>query len=287
MRWAEAWTSRLGGLDRRGLLVTAELVLVLLLAAQGGRIVWSVIEGPAPRAAASARPVAAPVDRSILSRFDPFAPAGAGDELVGVGGEAQAHRLFGVQVDGARSVAIISTSDGQQVSVGVGEPLEAGLILQSVSPDHVILLKGGRSVRLAFEEPRAGPPAGAPSPAAPGAAGGALAAQAIAAPPRRSVGQTPAPPRIDPAALMAQTTLTPRLRGLAVDGFTVTARDDGAALRSAGLQSGDVILSVNGADLDSVGAVKELAGRLRSASSAEIRYQRNRQILTTRIGAAP
>ena len=33
---------------------------------------------------------------------------------------------------------------------------------------------------------------------------------------------------------------------LAMDGFTVIARGDGRTLRSAGLQSGDVLLAVNG-----------------------------------------
>ena len=77
--------------------------------------------------------------------------------------------------------------------------------------------------------------------------------------------------------------LRPRMKGLSIDGFTVSAGGDGSALRAAGLQSGDVILAVNGTELNSLGAVNALRTQLPQATSAEIRYERNGQVRTTTI----
>ncbi|MNT86554.1 hypothetical protein D3C72_2268530 [compost metagenome] len=82
---------------------------------------------------------------------------------------------------------------------------------------------------------------------------------------------------------MAQASLRPRMDGLRIKGFTLAARGDGAALRAAGLQSGDVILAVNGAELNSLQGLSQLSGELSGSSAAEIRFERNGQVQTTTI----
>ena len=266
-----------------------ELTLVVLLAMQTGHIGYTLWEAAPSDVGAAAPGPRLSVDRSILTRFDAFSPPPSGSEDVVIGGGDSPLRLFGVQVEGDRSVAIIGGADGQQMSVAVGEPVEPGLVLRSVAVDHVVLARGPVTIRLAFGDPA---PAAT---AAPRSSGQRAISPAQPAPPRAvggrvfrappGAGQSPAAATIDPAALMAQTTLRPRLQGLGVNGFTVTAKDDGTALRAAGLQSGDIILSVNGTELNSLDAARQLGEQLKSAASAEIRYQRNGQIRSTHVRA--
>ena len=90
---------------------------------------------------------------------------------------------------------------------------------------------------------------------------------------------------VDPPAV-AQASLRPRMRGLGINGFTVSAAGDGAALKAAGLQSGDVILAVNGAELNSLDRIADLRRDLANSPTAEIRYERGGQVRTTTIRTA-
>lgn len=265
------------------------MTLAVLLVMQAGRTGYMLWDATPADMGAPAPPPTPPIDRSILTRFDAFSPPAHEGGDIAIGGEDSPLRLFGVQVEGDRSVAIIGASDGRQMSVAIGEPVEPGLVLRSVAVDNVVLTRGSVRIRLAFGEAapaatattrQAGQQAISPvQPPPPGAVGD----RAFRAAP--GAGQSPTAAVIDPAALMAQTTLRPRLQGLGVNGFTVTAKDDGAALRAAGLQSGDVILSVNGTDLNSLDAARQLGEQLKSAASADIRYQRNGQIRSTQVRA--
>jgi general secretion pathway protein C len=92
---------------------------------------------------------------------------------------------------------------------------------------------------------------------------------------------------VDPQRLMAQASLRPRIQGLGVNGFTVSSAGNASELRAAGLQAGDVILSVNGTALNSPQAIGALRGQLASAPSAEIQYERNGEMRTTTIRTRP
>lgn len=260
-----------------------EIALALALTVQLGQLVWIVIEPRAgTTAAASAGPDAAPADYSIFQRFDAFFRTGelsSLDEATAAGSSQM--RLYGVRAGGAGGgSAIIGLADGRQVSVGVGEEVEPGLILQSVGSDHVTLARGGSVTRLVFSDIPVGaapPPPPPPGPQTMGPDSG----PGGAAPP---VGPAAAsPPRVDPARLMAQASLRPRMQGLRVNGFTVSAAGDGAALKAAGLQSGDVILAVNGTALDSLDRIAGLRSQLANSTSAEIRFERGGAEQTTTI----
>lgn len=280
---------------RPGTRVAAEAVLALLLLVQVGRMAIDLASRPSAPPPAPGEASAPEVDLSVLSRFDPFSPPSLDAAEPGSDGTAGALRLFGVQVDGDRSFAIVAGSDGRQVTVGLGEPVEAGLVLKSVGPDHAVLLRDSRPVRLTLGEAMAAgqqtsgpgsPPSGqrAISPAQPpppGVPAGAGRSAGIGSIPVRPAAAPAARP--DPAALIAGTTFTPRIRGLGVNGVTVTSRDDGTALRAVGLQSGDVILSVNGVSLNSLDAVRSV-GRQINSGSADIRYQRGDEVRTARLG---
>ena len=258
-----------------------EIALALLLAVQLGRLVWIVAE---PQNAAAATTVASapikPVDFSVFQRFDAFFRTGGQSSLAeaSAAGSGQM-RLYGLRSDGAGGgSAIIGLADGRQVSVGLGEEVEPGLVLRGVGPDHVTLARGSSVSRLIFSDvplgvaPPPPPPPGpqtvtpTPAPTAPVAATAAAGAS------------------VDPARLMAQAGLRPRMRGARLDGFTVSGAGDPAVLRAAGLRAGDVILAVNGQPLDSLERISALRGRLANSSVAEIRYERDGQVQTSTIG---
>jgi len=257
-----------------------EIALGLALAVQLGQLVWIVVQPRAEAAAtATIRPEVSAPDYSVFQRFDAFFRTGDLSSLAEAtaAGSSQM-RLFGVRAGGSGGgSAIIGLADGRQVSVGVGEEVEPGLILQSVGQDHVTLARGGSITRLIFSDTPVGaapppPPPPGPQTVAPPAEAAPAVAPAVAA-----------GPRVDPARLMAQASLRPRMQGLRVNGFTVSAGGDGSALKAAGLQSGDVILAVNGTSLDSLDRIAGLRGQLSNAASAEIRFERGGAVQTTTI----
>ncbi|PZO07585.1 MAG: general secretion pathway protein [Alphaproteobacteria bacterium] len=271
---------------RRGI----EIGLALVLLVQVARLVWVFLVSPTDSIAGPVTaPEAAAPDYSIFQRFDAFFRTGAPGAL----GEATAQgssqmRLYGVRADGSgNGSAIIGLADGRQVSVGVGEEIEPGLILRSVASDHVVMARGGSLTRLMFTELPMGAAAPPPPPTeqqvvtpqgtAPADAGAAVAPASAT---------VPSGPSVDPARLMAQAGLRPRMQGLGINGFTVSGAGDGSALAAAGLRSGDVILAVNGQPLDSPARIAGLRGQLSNSTSAEIRFERNgvEQTSTIRTG---
>jgi len=251
-----------------------ETGLALILIVQLGRLVWIAVEPVDVPAAAVTRRQAQPVDYSVLQRFDAFFRTGAQSSLAEdtASGSSQM-RLFGLRSDGAGGgSAIIGLADGRQLSVAVGETIEPGLILHSVGSDHVVVARGGSLSRLIFSELPVGAATPPPPPPVP-----------------QTVTPTPEPASalaavsVDPARLMTEASLRPRMQGLKINGFTVSSRGDSPALTAAGLQSGDVILAINGQTLDRPDRIAALRGQLADAASAEIRFERNGAVQTTTI----
>ena len=150
---------------RRGV----EAALVLILAVQAGRLVWLFLE-PAPTPSPVAAPPAAPpVDPSVFERFDAFFRTGGQGSLAeATAAGASQMRLYGVRSDGGGGgSAIIGLADGRQVSVAVGEPVEPGLVLQTVAADHVVLARGASLTRLIFSDVPAGIAPSPPPPSTP------------------------------------------------------------------------------------------------------------------------
>ncbi len=253
-------------------LVEAALGLILLI--QVGRLVWLFL-APAPAVQMAEAAPAQPVDMGVLTRFDAFFRTGAASSLAGASGaEASQLRLFGVRAGGeGGGSAIIGLADGRQLSVGVGEEVEPGLVLREVGPDFVTLGRGQSLSRLTFTDT---PTGAAPPPPPPSTD------QVVTPSPAASPGAV-----VDPQRLMAQASLRPRIQGLGVNGFTVSSAGNASELRAAGLQAGDVILSVNGTALNSPQAIGALRGQLADAPSAELQYERNGETRTTTIRTRP
>lgn len=250
--------------DRARLAVEALLALAILV--QIVILIWRLFVP----AAEITGPAAPKTDLSVLSRFDAFFRTGEASSLAEVtAAGSEQYRLFGVRAGGPDGgSAIIGLPDGRQVSVGVGEEIEPGLTLTEVGPDHAVVSRNGSPSRITFGEI----PVGAAPPPPP--------------PPTEQVvtPQTaPAATTVDPQALMAEASLRPRMRGMAVTGFTVSAAGQTPALAAAGLQPGDVITAIDGVPLDGLGRINELRTRLQRAPQAEIRFERNGQTRTTTI----
>ncbi|MES2834704.1 MAG: type II secretion system protein N [Pseudomonadota bacterium] len=249
--------------DRARLFV--EGLLVCLIAVQVVVLVWRL----AMPAAEAAAPPAPRADLSVLSRFDAFFRTGEASSLAEVtAAGSEQFRLFGVRAGGpGGGSAIIGLPDGRQVSVGVGDEIEPGLTLTEVGPDHAVVSRNGSPSRITFGEVPVGAAAPPPPPTT----------EQVVTP------QSSAAATVDPQALMAEASLRPRMRGLAVTGFTVNASGQTPALAAAGLQPGDVITSIDGVPLDGLGRLNELRTRLSRAPQAEIRFERNGQPRTTTI----
>jgi len=254
-----------------------ELALVAALLVQSGRLVWTLV---APRAGATPISVAmpaTPVDRSVFQRFDAFFRTGSRGSFDGdIASGSSQMRLFGVRAGGAGGgSAIIGFADGRQVSVGLGEEVEPGLVLRSVGTDHVTLARGASITRLVFTEAPMG--AAPPPPPPPG--------PQVVAPPATAAVAAATGPVVDPAPLMGA--LRPRMQGLGLNGFTISDGADRSALAAAGLQPGDVILSVNDTDLTGPAQLATLRRQLSSATSARIRFERDGAVQTTTIRTGP
>lgn len=132
------------------MLLALELLLLLVVATQGARLIWIVAAPKAPAAA----PVAIQktrADPGVLASFDAFGVSG-GVSAVSGGQGAGEFRLFGVRAGGGGASAIIAGPDGVQKAFAVGEQVAEGVILASVAADHVELSRNGARSTLSFPE---------------------------------------------------------------------------------------------------------------------------------------
>ncbi|MBU2166428.1 MAG: general secretion pathway protein [Alphaproteobacteria bacterium] len=242
------------------------------------QIVRLVLLFMAPDTGARAAEVVTAPDTGVLSRFDAFFHTGARSSLAEItNAGSEQLRLFGVRAGvGGGGSAILGLPDGTQLSVGVGEEIQPGLVLRAVAQDHVTVARGASLSRIDFGEIPVGAASAPPPPTTP----------QVVAPPRPAPAAAEAAV-IDPARLMAEAGLRPRMQGLSVNGFTVTARGQSAQLQAAGLRAGDVILSVNGIALDGPSAINRLRTDLAEAPEAVIRFERDGAPQTTTVRTRP
>lgn len=206
-----------------------QAVLALALAVQAGRLLWIALgplEGTRASVVATA-PADAPAPPPLAARSDAFYPRPTD------GAEATGYALLGVRVAGDGGSAILAKG-GKQVAYAAGDAVAPGITLAEVASDHVLLRAGGRDHRVALARPAASTlPAPRPLP--------------VGAPPARQAGAGPA---LDPRRLLTETGLRPQRGDGGAGGYTVVPRGNETLLHQAGLQAGDVLLSVNGRPLD-------------------------------------
>lgn len=143
----------------------AELLLLVLIAVQCARLFWGVLTplGPVGDYKALDR-IRAASPGPALGSFDPFfrqAPGAQAPATV----TALDIRLFGVtgnQATGGGS-AIISTANGEQRSVPVGEEIMPGVTLVGIGFDYVTIGRNGATEQLYLDQTPAAAPGTAPA----------------------------------------------------------------------------------------------------------------------------
>jgi len=258
MRWqAKARAERLlVRLPRLTFPTVLELILLALIAVQAARLFWILLTpvDPVGEWKSPASLAALPASGGALGSFDPFfrLSEGGGAPAVVTGLNLT---LFGVREDRAtgRGSAIIALPDGTQRSFAVGEEIMPGVTLAEVGFDSVTINRSGAPEQI-FLDQSAAAPASATAPVA-----GPSAPAVVAATPPAQAPQNATPP------LPVQ--LQPRMNNSQITGLAVSPGGDGGqAFRAAGLQPGDVIVSVNGQRVTSAeqaeGLVRQSSGQV-------------------------
>jgi general secretion pathway protein C len=256
---------------RGGLTATAEFVGLSALGVSLAALMWTVA-APKGAVAAPAADEVSGSDRSgalavrLSSIEDPFARGGT--VAAASAAEASGFVLHATRMmkDGY-GTAILSPSGGQQGAYAVGEEIAPGVMLATVGADHVEIDVGGRRMRLTF------PGAGA-APALQMA--GSLPADYSAAAKSATV------PSVSSSTL-GGLPLQPVSRNGQPAGFEVMPHANGGVLAAAGLKPGDILISINGVSATSAD-LSAYRAQLLSGQSVEIRFERDGQILTARLG---
>ncbi|MDQ8755668.1 type II secretion system protein N [Sphingosinicella sp. LHD-64] len=237
MRWqvnprAERLLARL---PRVTVFTALELILLALLAVQAARLVWALVTpvGPIgdwkPPSTLAAAPAA-----GALGDFDPFFRLTDTAPAVVTGLNLQ---LFGVREDRAtgRGSAIIALPDGSQRSFLVGEEIMPGVTLAEVGFDSVTIDRTGTREQIFLDQSQPVPTGAGGQPTQP------------APPPQSNAPVQPVPTVNAAPTASVPLNFDPRVGESGVTGLIVTPGGDGGrAFRAAGLQPGDVIVSVNG-----------------------------------------
>jgi hypothetical protein len=192
---------------------------------------------PVPKAG----PVSIPPEERIAPAIAPASsvPAVSAEGLV----------LYGVSGARGSAAAIIGSRLGGQRVVAVGKDYRPGLRLAEVGADYAILAYGAQQARLELSRFAAG---GSARPAA----------------------SLPAEEEQKIEAAVLRNILKPVMAKDRVGGYALRPGESLPQLIRAGLQPGDVILSVNGSQLDEE-RMGELAWQMGNAARTEFVFMRN------------
>lgn len=210
--------------------------------------VWVLRGSPAEDAAPVVAPAALPVPEATSAPqiAAPSPPVTAAPSLAGL-------KLRGLIVrPGSPSAAIIETADGQQRLVRSGGQVTPGVSVESVGGSGVVIVAGGQRQTLAFDA--------------------GLAARADSAPPAVQPGSTRPS---DATSADYRIGLKAQKSGATTRGYAVVDISRLPLLRRAGLQAGDIIVSINGSGLQSDEKLIELPQEIRSNTSVEVIFERD------------
>lgn len=251
----------------------AELVLLGALAVQCARLVWTVVTPVSPlgewRPAGVVLP-AAPGD--VLRGFDPFFRISGVPEQGGAGVVTSLQlTLFGTRIDEAtgQGSAILAGPDNVQKSVAVGEEVMPGVVLRSVSFDHVTVERSGGAREDLFLDQSAGAATSAPVPGE---------AEQLAAPPSTS--------GITVQQFQREIGFVPRVEGGRISGLVVRPAGSGAAFRAAGLREGDIVTEIGGRAVQGPDDIERLATQYADGGAIAITVERGGRSLPLSIQVA-
>ncbi|MDQ6999028.1 MAG: type II secretion system protein N [Mariprofundus sp.] len=180
-------------------------------------------------------------------------------------------KLLGTVVAGKSSAAIIAIRTGVEEQVFfINDTIQPGVILQTVEADAIIVNQGGSLQRISLEQ------------------GDKLTSTTIAnAIPPAPMRLAPTPPvhklmdrnqlqrqLQDFPTLLSQARATPHFANGKVNGFSVNDIVRGSLYQQAGLQNGDIILSINGEKITGTQQAMSIYSKLKSSPSLELQLIR-------------
>jgi len=210
------------------------LISLLLRGGGGGEAPQRPIDAVAPVAPPSPPTYATPPRPAPIPAASPPMPAADVSQL----------KLYGLLASGA----VIGYANGGQRLVPIGREALPGLTLVRVEQNHAIFQGAGGEVRLGFD-------------------GIAAAAPGMAAPP------VPAVPGGREETLRYRLGLAPRVVSNQINGYTVRSNVEMPALARAGIRPGDVIVSVNGREMNEQ-LLQDLARVVASPAGARFEVER-------------
>ena len=262
-------------LPRTGWFTVLEIILIAVLAVQCARLVWAVATPVGPvgewQSDAGVPALAAP-DMDLLETFDPFFRLEGNARVVVTDLDL---RLFGVRMDEAsgRGSAIIALPNGEQDSFSVGDEIMPGVMLEAVDFDFVSISRNGSSEQIFLDQSSSSPSPQANMPAA----ASRTQLPTVSTPARSASTQ-----RIAPSALAAGTQISPRREGNRLTGIILQPSGGNAdALRAAGFEPGDVIVSINGERVQDMGQAVTFANNL-GTGDRFVQVERNGETISFR-----
>ncbi len=285
---------------RASIEVTATVLAAWMIAP----VVWGLVYGPqhgtppntpvqfaAPASAADA-------DMEIFARFNPFdrtlGPARGTATQTANADTAVAPEtslkltLFGLRMeDGGSGSAIIQKPNGQQGRFSVGDSIIDGVRLRKIHPTWVEITREGRAESLFFkgdtsarrravrQNPAAQTPVRAVAQSRQAATG--------AAPTTRPDRRTPRLTEDDIHTLFANTAMEPRLKGNTITGWTLSPQGSDTVFRTAGLEAGDVLVSINGVTLTAPEDFSTILDQLKGAERLDMLVEREGAPQTLRL----
>lgn len=291
---ADTALERLSQIERPARLVV-EIALVIALALLAARLVWVIASPTESVAKYTERPLPSPMrgtsdalaitaDRSLLATTNPFSQGEADPVIENVPETSLNLKLIGLRMStegGEASNAMIRTPNGTAENFQVGDELLAGVTLERILSDRVLinrdgasetLMLSGRSAGLSVitDDTRTMPPEAATvgegdRPSAPSPAETTITRQLAG-----------------PEVFFGSVTATQETQGGAVIGYRLSPIGDGQMMRNAGLEPGDLLKSINGISVQN----QDLAGLMDSLSAiqmAELEIDRNGTARTVRL----
>ncbi|MCR9269582.1 MAG: type II secretion system protein N [Henriciella sp.] len=280
--------SRFHGPVRRVL----EVLLVGVVAILAARLAWLLISPTDSVAKQVDRPLPSPIqstasgvsvttDRSVLIQDNPFQQGAVEDIIEDVPETNLNLRLNGLRMSGeggASGNAIIETPDGVGKNYRVGDEIIPGVTLERILSDRVIIIRDGATETLMLGGRVAGLSV---------ISDGSQAVAPSASPSiERGNSRTSLPPisgRISgPEILFAAVSPVPVQTSGRVVGYRLNPRGDVGIMREAGLEPGDVLVRVDGADVGEFD-IDEVLDRLSGVETTILQVERNGTARTIRL----
>jgi general secretion pathway protein C len=277
---------------RTNVYTLAELALLSLLAIQCARLVWVAVT-PWVRSATGSRPRPSLLRSrgrgcsAASIRFSAWRTGGG----AGGGDVAQpqavrrppGHRLRPGLGDHRASRRAAEELRG-------GDEIMPGVRLEAVAFDNVTISRGGAAEQLFMDQSK-NAPAVAGAPAVPGAPAPPSQGLVITpAPPPLPVVTVPPPPPAPPPSsgnLSSQIGFAPRMNGSQVTGVVLSPQGSGEAFRAAGLQPGDVLLSVGGQRITSPAQLAALRGQIGTSNNVSVQVERGGRVTRLQLRNTP